>query len=158
MGEAALLDLPAQLAAFQAQMEGQLAQLADVLDQVAALQLQVNAVAAIQAAQQQQHRNFLLRLVNCRALCGDRSLQVISKEQAEGLQPLGAQPDVQPDGPYPATVSDLSALRHGQLDTLAEFYHEDFGISPAAAQRGQATTPILQRRRMFALFIGAPQP
>ena len=145
------LGLPAQLAAFQAQMAG----FPEQAEQLAALQLQVNA---IQAAQQQQHRNSLLRLANSQARTGPVSLQVISKEHAVGRQPLGAQPAVQPRGPYPATKSDVDALTHGELDTLALFYHEDFGISPTAAQRGQATTPILQRRRMFALFIGAPQP
>ncbi len=170
MGEAALLGLPAQVAAFQAdmagqlaplagvpgqlaQMAGQLAQLAGLPDQVAALQLQVTA---IQAAQQQQQRNSLLRLANSQAATGAVSLHVISKEQAGGQQPLGAQPTVRPDGLYPATRSDLSALTHRQMDELAAFYHEPFGTGPAAAPL--AATPILQRHRMFARFIGCPEP
>lgn len=140
MGQAAVLQLPAQLAAFQAQ----LAALAGVPGQLAAMQ--------------QQHRNSLLRLANSQARLGGVPLEVISKEQAGGLQPLGAQPAVQPAGAYPATSTDLRALTHGQLDILAAFYHEHFGVSPAAAQPGQATTPNLQRRRMFALFVGFPQP
>ena len=177
MGEAALLGLPAQVAAFQAdmagqlaplagvpgqlaqmagqlaQMAGQLAQLAGLPDQVAALQLQVTA---IQAAQQQQQRNSWLRLANSQAATGAVSLHVISKEQAGGQQPLGAQPTVRPDGLYPATRSDLSTLTHRQMDELAAFYHEPFGTGPAAAPL--AATPILQRHRMFARFIGCPEP
>ncbi len=143
-------------------MAGFQAQMADVPGQLAALQLQVNAMQAaqeqMQAVQQHMHRNTLLRLANSQARLGDVPLQVISKESTGGVQPLGAQPAVQPDGSYPATSTQLRELTHAQLDNLAAFYHEHFGISAAAPQPGQATTPILQRRRMFALFVGFPQP
>ncbi|KAK9917969.1 hypothetical protein WJX75_000136 [Coccomyxa subellipsoidea] len=61
-------------------------------------------------------------------------------------------------GPYPATATELRELTHNRLDLLAAFYNEHFGVGPADAQPGQPTTPILQRRRMFALFIGFPRP
>ena len=96
-----------------------------------------------------QHRNSLLRLANSTAPRGNTLLQVISVERAEGQQPLGEKPAVQPNGPYPATASDLRDLAHVQLDQLAEFYGEDFG---------QVADGSLQRQRMFALFVGFPQP
>lgn len=65
---------------------------------------------------------------------------------------------MQPAGPYPATATELRELPHNRLDLLAAFYNEHFGVGPADAQPGQPTTPILQRRRMFALFIGFPRP
>lgn len=63
--------------------------MADVPGQLAELQQQL---AALQAAQQQQHRNSLLRMANSQAGgAGEISVLVISKEQAGGLQPLCSQ-------------------------------------------------------------------
>ena len=141
-----MADVPGQLAALQQQLAAQQA-------------AQQQQLAAQQAAQQQQHRNSLLRMANSQAGgAGEISVLVISKEQAGGLQPLGARPAVQPAGPYPATATELRELTHNRLDLLAAFYNEHFGVGPADAQPGQPTTPILQRRRMFALFIGFPRP
>lgn len=154
--------VPAQLAALQVQLApflglpGQLATMQQELwglpGQLAAMQQEL---AAMRQQQQQQHSNSLLRLVNNHATRGVDSLVVLHKEQAGGLQPLGAQPAVQPAGDYPATSSQLGALMHAQLDALANFYHEDFGRGPAAAQAGPITR-IEQRRHLFALWVGAP--
>ena len=141
--------MPAQLAALQVQ----LAPFLGLPGQLAAMQQELAAMR--QQQQQQQHSNSLLRLVNNHATRGVDSLVVLHKEQAGGLQPLGAQPAVQPAGDYPATSSQLGALMHAQLDALANFYHEDFGRGPAAAQAGPITR-IEQRRHLFALWVGAP--
>jgi hypothetical protein len=144
-----------QLAALQAQVQAQGAALqaqgAALQAQVAALQAQLQAMENVFAV---RNANSMLRAANTSASRGSTLLFVLYKENALGVQPFGAQPAMQPAGPYPSTATDARELTDAQLDALAAFYAVDFGVGPPAVP----AIPTILRRRLFALFIGLPEP
>jgi hypothetical protein len=62
----------------------------------------------------------------------------LGKPLCEDGQDVGQEPGQ--DVPFPTTRADISALTHGNLNSLAAFYGVNFGGATLAARQGRLTT------------------
>ena len=88
--------------------------------------------------------NSRVRAHNSQAVHAALLLKPLRKEKQPGLGTMPEDEQVW----FPDNAFQLNNMTHAQIDALAAFYREDFGLAPGTDARVNAV----------AFFIGAPQP